>query len=173
LEELTTSFLLYGRPQKKDMKKIYLRDEIQRICKLLQQRRRFANIAVNMKIEKEISVYMDPDLFTQAILNVILNAFQAVDKNTGQITLSAWKTGQYINLKIQDNGPGISQEDIESVFNPFFTTKPEGTGLGLAIVYRIVNEAGGHISVDSNQDGTCFTISLPLEPLEADPVFDT
>ena len=66
-----------------------------------------------------------------------------------------------VKIALTDTGPGILAENLDKIFNPFFTTRADGTGLGLSIVQRIINEHGGSISVQS-QGGTTFTISLPL-----------
>ena len=66
-----------------------------------------------------------------------------------------------VKIALADTGPGILAENLDKIFNPFFTTRADGTGLGLSIVQRIINEHGGSISVQS-QSGTTFTISLPL-----------
>jgi signal transduction histidine kinase len=74
------------------------------------------------------------------------------------------KQTQYIEVTVKDSGVGIKSDQLNIVFDPFFTTKPQGTGLGLSIVYRIIEEHGGDIRVDSKMDeGTTFTLLLPTE----------
>ncbi|RLB67870.1 MAG: hypothetical protein DRH04_07445, partial [Deltaproteobacteria bacterium] len=69
-----------------------------------------------------------------------------------------------ILIEISDTGPGISENDLDNIFNPFFTTKSQGTGLGLSITHRIIEQHRGTISVDSHPDtGTTFTITLPAD----------
>lgn len=105
-----------------------------------------------------------PGKLSQVFLNLIVNASQATDKN-GMLVISARQSGESsVELTFQDNGVGMSQETINSIFNPFFTTKPvgEGTGLGLSISHGIIEEHRGSIEVSSEPgEGTCFTILLP------------
>jgi len=124
----------------------------------------------------------DGGLLQQALLNIILNALDAMpDKgvlkietswqqeiiNQEQITVSCIPDTNLITIKISDNGPGIKKEHLETIFNPFFTTKSQGTGLGLAITHRIIEQHNGTIFVNSNVgNGTVFTISLPITQLQ-------
>ena len=107
----------------------------------------------------------------RVFLNTINNAFQAVHEKSlyskngyvPKITVSTQKVGEKIVVDIEDNGPGISKENIDKIFQPFFTTKPtgQGTGLGLSLSYDIIKAHGGEINVDSNEQGTTFSITLP------------
>ena len=98
----------------------------------------------------------------QAVLNILMNAIQAV-KSHGKIETKTFYENGAAKILIRDNGPGIPKDVLPKIFDPFFTTKPvgEGTGLGLSISARIVNEHGGRIDVESSKDSTAFTIILP------------
>ncbi len=105
----------------------------------------------------------DTDHITQVLLNLLLNACQAMPDG-GTLTLRLCAQGDMLELSIQDTGTGISEDQITKIFDPFFTTKAvgEGTGLGLTVVHGIIQEHNGTISVRSIPDqGTTFTISLP------------
>ena len=106
-----------------------------------------------------------PGKLSQVFLNLIVNASQAMDNN-GLLTISASESSDgTIKLLFQDNGVGMSQETMDSIFNPFFTTKPvgEGTGLGLSISHGIIEEHNGSIAVSSQPgEGTIFAITLPV-----------
>ena len=102
---------------------------------------------------------------TQVILNLLLNASQATEKN-GQITISTDSDEQHVYITFADNGSGISQEDLSKIFDPFFTTKEigTGTGLGLHICHSIITSHGGTITATSELgEGTQFDIKLPIE----------
>lgn len=107
----------------------------------------------------------------QVLLNLILNAIHAIkekhNKNRGIISITTYADQEYVYCEIEDNGIGIPEENINKIFNPFFTTKEagQGTGLGLSISYDIVvNLHGGCLDVESEPGvGTVFTIKLPLE----------
>lgn len=101
----------------------------------------------------------------QVLMNLIVNAGQAIEEK-GTITIETDVVGMYISIKISDDGKGIPQENIEKLFNPFFTTKAvgQGTGLGLSISYGIIQRHKGKIEVTSEVGkGTCFEIKLPFE----------
>lgn len=105
----------------------------------------------------------------QVLLNIIINASQAIKdsaKDFGKISVKTFATEENVHCIIKDDGIGISQETIDKIFDPFFTTRPpgQGTGLGLSISYDIiVNKHKGNLTVDSDQSGTAFEISLPLK----------
>jgi signal transduction histidine kinase len=105
-------------------------------------------------------VNWDKDQVKQALINLINNARDAV-KNGGSITVNAEKYLNEIVIMVEDDGAGITEENINKIFNLYFTTKAEGTGIGLGITQRIINEHGGILTVDSIPgQGTKFTIKL-------------
>lgn len=118
-----------------------------------------------LKVEALPPVPLDAERMTQALLNLFLNAIQAMDRN-GMLEVSAHREGSpgRLAVRIADTGKGMAPDVIANIFNPYFTTRPSGTGLGLAIVHRVVEGHGGEIKVESQPGtGTTFTILLPLE----------
>jgi two-component system, NtrC family, sensor histidine kinase HydH len=111
----------------------------------------------------ELPFVGDPHLLLLALQNLIQNAVQA--SNAGQtVRVSAASSDSQVVLRIQDEGAGIAPEQMENIFNPFFTTKPGGVGLGLALVSKIVDEHGGRIVVQSEPGkGAAFELLLPRE----------
>jgi signal transduction histidine kinase len=122
-------------------------------------------------IAKDARVAIDPSLLEQILLNLCLNARDAIDGN-GLIAIllrDALETDDFapdhVVLEVRDTGRGMSEATSARIFEPFFTTKPEGTGLGLATVYGIVQRAGGQVRVDSQPGaGTTMRVSLPRAP---------
>ena len=116
------------------------------------------------------SVWVDPSLIHQALLNVLVNAGQAMPDG-GRLTVEtrfALRDDLPVEVIIQDTGRGILPEHLPRVFQPFFTTKAQGTGLGLAIAARIVGQHGGRVSVESTVGaGSTFTVALPPAPRPA------
>jgi signal transduction histidine kinase len=106
----------------------------------------------------------DPAQLNQVLINVVVNAIQAMPAG-GTLTIKTmWQEG-WVSILIEDTGQGIEKENMDKIFLPFFTTKEvdEGTGLGLSVVYGIVNEHGGSIEVDSKKGrGTTFEIKFPV-----------
>ncbi len=110
------------------------------------------------------SIMADPGQIKQALSNIIKNATESRDgKCVIKVTTKALPTE--VEIFVADNGKGLSQEDLERLFHPYFTTKEQGSGLGLVITERIITEHSGEISVDSKEgSGTTVSIKLPLTP---------
>jgi len=126
-------------------------------------------IAISVDVPDDLpAVPGDPNQLRQLFTNLLTNAFEALE-GSGDVSIRARRSGpvdegeqDQVIVEIRDNGPGISEETAERVFNPFFTTKPQGTGLGLAIVRKVVDAHDGHIDLTTPPEGgTCFRVSLP------------
>jgi signal transduction histidine kinase len=108
---------------------------------------------------------MDREQIKQVALNLLLNAVQAMPEG-GTLTLRGQNSedGQWIRISIQDSGMGIPSEDMNKLFDPFFSTKEGGVGLGLSIAHRIIDQHHGKIEVESNPgEGTLFALWLPID----------
>jgi signal transduction histidine kinase len=106
-------------------------------------------------------VWVDRELVERVFVNLISNALEASAAG-GVVTVKTREVANGVELSVIDRGAGIAPEHRESIFNPFFTTKPEGVGLGLAIVAKIVAEHGGRVLVDSTPgEGSVFRVWLP------------
>ncbi len=106
-------------------------------------------------------VYVDEDQMTEVLTNLLLNAIDAV-KEKGRVKISARMVDNNLEITVEDTGEGIPPENLDKIFNPFFTTKKGGTGLGLSITHRIVQEHGGKIKVESEVGkGTKVTLIIP------------
>ena len=104
----------------------------------------------------------DPEQMKQVILNLAINAVQAMTE-PGEIVLSARQSGSSVAIGVRDQGPGIPEENMDKIFNPFFTTKDAGTGLGLSVVYQIATQHGGTVTTGRNPDrGMTFSLVVPL-----------
>jgi two-component system sensor histidine kinase HydH len=106
---------------------------------------------------------MDTDRMNQVLLNLYLNALEAMGPGgTLSVDLSRIEDGRGIRIVVKDTGAGIRQEDLDHVFDPYFTTRPSGTGLGLAIVHKIMESHRGEVRVESEPGrGTTVTLILP------------
>jgi len=117
--------------------------------------------------EDEIYINVDKNQMNQVIINLVMNAVDAMDKK-GTLTLRTYrhKKKSEIHIEISDTGSGIPDKNLPRIFDPFFTTKEQGqgTGLGLSTVYGIVKENHGHISVkDTGSHGTTFLLKFPQD----------
>ena len=119
----------------------------------------------NIRLKRELTgdlprVEVDANLIRQALLNLLVNAQQAMPTG-GDITLRTAANGQFVRLSVSDTGPGISEEDQQKIFTLYYSTKPGGTGLGLPMVKKIVEEHQGKVEVESTPDrGSTFTLCL-------------
>jgi len=111
--------------------------------------------------DEPLPVSVDPDLMHRALSNLVLNAMDAMPDG-GTITIAAGRNGGEIRLTIADTGSGMTPEECERLFTPYYTTKELGTGLGLAIVQSVIADHHGSIAVESKPGrGTVFVIDLP------------
>jgi two-component system sensor histidine kinase HydH len=134
------------------------------------------DISLDLHLEPDLpSVHLDPDRFIQCLLNLYLNGIQAMDRG-GRLTVATRPAqDEGVEIEVSDSGAGISEEDIQHIFDPYFTTKASGTGLGLAIVHKIVDNHQGRITVRSTPGaGTAFVIWLPASsiPAEDENIYD-
>lgn len=128
---------------------------------------RFQNVEIRTQIDPGATeLHLDPDQFKRALINILDNAIEAMqetprDKRV-EITAAPNPRHRSVRIEIADNGQGISQEDYENLFLPYFSTKKRGTGLGLAIVRQIISEHHGYIRAEANHPhGSRFIIELP------------
>ncbi|HUM04568.1 MAG TPA: ATP-binding protein [Terriglobales bacterium] len=119
-------------------------------------------ITVHTELETSLpEISADSDLLHRAISNLVLNAIDAMPQG-GELTLRTQTVGGAVELSVSDTGSGLTPEECERLFTPYYTTKLHGTGLGLAIVQSVVSDHGGKISVESVKDrGTTFRMDLP------------
>lgn len=121
------------------------------------------SISITKKLDSTGFVMANPTEMREVVTNILINAVDAVKKE-GEITISSWDEYDSLCFSIEDNGAGMSEEVVQNVFTPFFTTKNErGTGLGLPITYNIIRDHGGTIDVWSKiGTGTRITVKLPV-----------
>lgn len=163
---MVINFMNYGRPLKLRKSEITYAELLERTLSVLHERLAEQQVTVEQQISPDLPVLsLDPELMRNCITNFITNAAQAM-AHGGTIMLGADLDPQpgWVRLSFKDQGCGIAGEDLEKVFQPYFTTKDVGIGLGLAITERIVKAHGGEILVASSPgEGTTFTVRLPME----------
>ena len=127
----------------------------------------YRNIKIHVDIPETIPlIETDRGKLQQIILNLVNNAFQAIDNGCSLDVRAEMEGLAHVRLFIRDNGCGISEDHLKKVFEPFFTTKKEGqgTGLGLSITYGLVKKLHGNITVQSKTgQGTTFVVTLPVQ----------
>ncbi|MGZ8164778.1 MAG: ATP-binding protein [Methylobacter sp.] len=163
MKEMVDDFSEYAKPSKKQTTDIDLPDLVQEVLALYA-----VQSGVEFKADYETGLLMingDPVNIRQVLHNMIKNALEAIDAK-GQIEINLHRVQKnstdFIEIALYDNGPGIKEQQIEQIFEPYVTTKTKGTGLGLAIVKKIIEEHGGAIWVDTTRKvGAGFIIQLP------------
>jgi signal transduction histidine kinase/HAMP domain-containing protein len=164
LNRVVSRLLNFARPSKPQIQPCDIHEILEKALALVGPQYRMQDI----KVVKEYSkgsprVLGDPEQLCQVFLNLVINAAQAMSDG-GQLTLAtgAKEEEKEVWASVIDTGPGIKKEILDSIFDPFFSTKEEGSGLGLAIVYRIVEAHKGRLMVKSEKGkGTTFTVVLP------------
>jgi signal transduction histidine kinase len=150
------------RPAAKNL--VDINEIIEKVLRLASFDKAFQKLKVKQNFESNLpKLFVDQDQIQQVILNLLLNARDAMPEG-GDLFISTKKHFNDIIIEIKDNGTGIKIEDIKKIFDPFFTTKQtgKGTGLGLAVCYGIITAHGGKIEVSNHEKGSVFLISLPL-----------
>jgi two-component system sensor histidine kinase HydH len=159
---LITRFLQFARPLQLRPERADLVQTLDRAVAMVE--REAPAVSIYKNYAPEIPPFsFDPELLERVVYNLVLNAAQATPAG-GAVTVKTRTAGRTVEIAVIDRGSGIEPQHLDTIFNPFFTTKPEGVGLGLAIVAKIVDEHGGKISVESEpKKGSIFRILLPME----------
>ena len=128
------------------------------------------NVGLETKLAcRDVWIYGNETQLIQMLLNLVLNAFQAMEKTGGTVTVASEMEAEHIRFRVTDTGPGIDPAVLPQIFEPFFTTKEsgKGTGLGLAIVQQVVEQNGGTVEVRSEVGkGTTFLVDFPSAVLD-------
>ena len=163
LDEVITGFVRFIRPEELQLQPVNVEALIVEVLALIEPNLSRKGILSRTSVPDGFpELQADPALLRQALLNLALNACQAMSRG-GTLTMGATlEKDRRVALRVEDTGSGIPAADLEKIFDLYFTTKPEGTGIGLSIVYRIVQLHGGEIEVESTEDrGTSFRLLLP------------
>lgn len=170
LNELISDFLAYAKPASPRRERFELRELVEDIRILIDSDQRFADMNITNSVPAHLTISADPNQLRQILINLLHNAAEATEQK-GDVVVDAFlqlsgadgfKRTPAAVITVTDNGPGMSEESIAHLFEPFWTTKSEGTGLGLAIIYRIVETHGGRIKAEPAPDGGCrIVITLP------------
>jgi signal transduction histidine kinase/putative methionine-R-sulfoxide reductase with GAF domain len=164
INEIVDQFLRFAKPAPPLLERGDVLSILEETLQLLRPQIEKHHVAVEKEFQTLSIILMDREQIKQAILNLLLNAIQAMPGG-GHLVLSGRNSedGQWTYLCIQDSGMGISPEDMDKLFDPFFSTKEGGIGLGLSIAHRIIDQHRGKIEVESAPGkGTLFTVWLPI-----------
>jgi len=162
MDRSITQLLEFAKPMAVQIKQTRIVPLIRHSLKLVSHDLGKKKIQVKTDIRtKRESIYTDPERICQVLLNLYMNALNAMDSN-GILEVGVADVADNFEIRVADNGCGIPAKDIEKIFDPYFTTRAKGTGLGLSIAHRIVENLNGDIRVESRPSkGTVFYITLP------------
>ena len=163
LDRVVRTFLDFTRPVELQLDNVPLQELVREIVELARPQTDAANIRVSVQEEADgVEVRVDRDLLKQAVLNVVVNAMQAMPEG-GELRFESSASKDNAELRISDTGPGIPPELRDKIFRLYFSTKAEGSGIGLAMTFRIVQIHDGTIDFTSEPGkGTTFVICLPI-----------
>jgi signal transduction histidine kinase len=164
---LINDLLSFARPSRPNVAEEDMNDVVDSVARILETEAKEKGVEIAREFGAELpKVFIDREQLKQVFMNLILNAIQAMSDG-GSIVIatrlnSSDESARFVEVEIRDTGMGIPEENLEHIFDPFFTSKDEGSGLGLSISHQIVQEHGGYILVRSKVgEGTSFFINLP------------
>jgi len=169
IDTIVRNFLEFARPPKLTAQPVSLSAVVDTTLNLLKHRLESYNVTVSVERARVLpEIAADPDQLKEALVNLVLNACEAMVEG-GSLRIREEvgllePHGRVLALRVTDSGPGVDPALLDTVFQPFFTTKGEGSGLGLAIVKRIIEEHGGWITIQSPPGGgATFTMVFPCQ----------
>jgi len=166
LNRVISQLLEFARPMTIQKRSTSLDDTIRKSLKMIEGDAHTKGIEVRWKEDPDTKdVFIDPDRIKQVLLNLYLNAIEAMeDGGLLSVEVVREEDKKHFQIRVSDTGKGIKKEDLPHLFDPYFTTRSSGTGLGLAIVHNIIESHGGEVRVTSDYgEGTTVILSLPYE----------
>ena len=153
LNDIISDFLNYARPKEPNRFACRIEDVIDKNIRFLETHTKAEGFKIHAFFEDGLPIIMaDTDMLYQAFLNVFINAMQAMP-NGGDITVKAKSSNNSVWIAVEDQGNGITDKDMEKIWDPFFTTKDKGTGLGLGIVKNIIEAHQGNVRIENRAEG--------------------
>jgi signal transduction histidine kinase len=168
---LINDLLSFARPSKPNVAPEAINDVVENITRILETQAKEKNVAIFREFSENLpKVWIDREQMKQVFMNLILNAIQAMQQggSLGIATRSVARSGadpvgEFVQVEVRDTGVGIPEDNLQHIFDPFFTSKDEGSGLGLAVSHQIVQEHGGFVTVESTVGkGTAFFVHVPV-----------
>jgi PAS domain S-box-containing protein len=161
-KQITSDILEFGRPPRLDLRSVRADDIVRQTLEGMGPQLP-ATIRVNAELAETPPILADPSRLSQVLVNLALNAKDAMAKTGGTLTIATSLEGDAVHFKVTDTGEGMPSENLDRIFEPLFTTRKKGSGIGLSVVHQIVTAHGGHIFVESEAGkGTTFDIAIPV-----------
>ncbi len=161
LNKLLQSFFDFAKPRNPEMRVCDVRDIVENALVSVRSIAKQNHIDLMQSyLASNSMVYTDPDMVSQVLVNIFINAIQAVGHN-GRVDVRIEDEGKSIIISVIDTGHGIPENIRSKIFDPFFTTRPDGMGLGLSISYRLMRMLRGDIGLETSDAGTTFRVFVP------------
>ena len=163
-EKIVSDFLALGKPQSQNMVYSNFKEEAEYVKEIITPYANLHEVTVQLSFNNTLTKEYDKNQVQQCLLNLYKNGIESMkDKDGGTLNVDVSSQGHRIIIKIEDNGVGMTKEDISRLGKPYYSTKDQGTGLGMFMVYNTVTKLGGKIDVQSEQGtGTTFLITIPV-----------
>ncbi|MGQ9777244.1 MAG: ATP-binding protein [Thermodesulfobacteriota bacterium] len=163
IQKIVEDMLHYAKPKLAEFIEAEINRVVEESLEIFQTKLKKANISLEfLKGDGLPKVWIDVHQIQQALVNLMLNAIQAMEKG-GRLRIRTYQDGERVAVEVKDTGIGIPSFHLKRIFDPFFTTKSEGTGLGLSITHKILEAHGGTIDVQSIEgQGSTFTLFIPV-----------
>ncbi len=174
LNSIAVDFLFAVKPMSVNLEKMNINDIVDKVVKVVDPELKGKGISLDLRLATSMpNVMIDPALMKQVVLNLVKNAMQAIEGNSDRngnactkekhITITSYIDGEYAALSVADTGCGMTEEQMEKIFEPYFTTKSNGTGLGLTVLFKIMKALSGDVNVHSTLgEGSEFIIRVPI-----------
>jgi len=164
LNHVVEDFLRMARQKPVELRDCSIREELETIVTLVAKDAQDRGIALRLEPSADTAIVRaDGEKLRQAFLNIVINALQATSSG-GSVDIVLNRVGSGFEISFRDNGSGIATDDLQRIFEPFYTTKADGTGLGLAVTRKIIEGHGGTLTVESEPvRGTIVSIRLPFQ----------
>lgn len=166
LNEMLSHFLEFARPQTPERKLTAVRQLMEEVHSLVSESVAARHVQIQLRDAEfpVTSVPLDPDQIKEVMLNLVLNASDAMPAG-GTIEFSVGRDADSVVISVRDDGTGVPDGDLQRIFDPFYSTKPNGTGLGLSIAHQVMQQHGGRIEARRNEDhGMTFSLFFPVAP---------
>ncbi|MDR0339746.1 MAG: two-component sensor histidine kinase [Desulfovibrio sp.] len=168
VDGIVSNFLEFSRRPALKLERVSPSRVLDATLRLIESRLEAFPVRLSVLRKKDLpELYADSEQLREALLNILLNACEAMDYDGCLVVEEALRSGGgsrslFACIRVKDTGPGIDKDVMPDIFTPFFSTKEQGTGLGLPIAKSILEEHGGDIEVSSSAEGTVFTLLIPL-----------
>ncbi|ULT58983.1 HAMP domain-containing histidine kinase [Neobacillus drentensis] len=162
-ENIVSDFLAFAKPQSENMIYSNLKEETEYVKNIITPYANMHQVDLHYTFTNSLSFKYDKNQIQQCLINLYKNGIEAMKEKGGVLTIDVSEQKKDIVIKIEDNGVGMTKEQVLQLGNPYYSTKKEGTGLGMLMVYSTINKINGKILVDSEIGrGTSFIISIPV-----------